>query len=283
MQIDALAAIRAKYNDFTAAKKKIADYVLGHPQNVLRMSISEMAEACEAGEATISRFCRDIDLLSYREFKYSIAESLSTTDEPESLDREIRKGDTIRDAARKILSKEIAALNATLKLVDDEKMDRAVKLMIGANRIAFFGVGGSGSIARDMFVRMQYLAPNVMFYEDIHMQIAAASMMTKRDTAIFFSASGATSETVELAEIVKKNGGNVLCITQYLKSPITQHVDITLLYSSESHSMQVEDVNTQLSPYYLVNLLVNEYYRRTSLSSKRNLNRSFEALHSRIY
>lgn len=49
--------IKASYNQFTRAEKKVADYVLDNQEKVLYMSITDLADACEVGDASVYRFC----------------------------------------------------------------------------------------------------------------------------------------------------------------------------------------------------------------------------------
>ena len=49
MQEDFLTKIRSAYNQFTKAEKKVADYILQNPDQVLFMSISDLAETCKVG------------------------------------------------------------------------------------------------------------------------------------------------------------------------------------------------------------------------------------------
>ena len=55
MPIDVLAKITHGYYQLTTAEKKVADYVLLHTRETQYMSISELAEACDVAEATVSR------------------------------------------------------------------------------------------------------------------------------------------------------------------------------------------------------------------------------------
>ena len=56
MQGDFLIKVRAVYNQFTKAEKKVADYILQHPKDVLFMSITDLAEACDVGDTSVFRF-----------------------------------------------------------------------------------------------------------------------------------------------------------------------------------------------------------------------------------
>ena len=76
MQGDFLIKVRAVYNQFTKAEKKVADYILQHPKDVLFMSITDLAEACNVGDTSVFRFCKTMNLKGYQEFKMMLSLSL---------------------------------------------------------------------------------------------------------------------------------------------------------------------------------------------------------------
>ena len=48
--------MRRAYQRLTKAEKKVADFVIEHASDVLYMSITDLADACEVGETTVFRF-----------------------------------------------------------------------------------------------------------------------------------------------------------------------------------------------------------------------------------
>ena len=57
----------------STAMQRIAAFVLEHPQRVIYLSISDMASECRVGEATIIRFCQQLNLSGYQDFKMRLA------------------------------------------------------------------------------------------------------------------------------------------------------------------------------------------------------------------
>ena len=55
MPSDFITKIRSSYNQLTKAEKKVADYILANPKDVLFMSITDLAEACEVGDTSVFR------------------------------------------------------------------------------------------------------------------------------------------------------------------------------------------------------------------------------------
>ena len=81
MQGDFLIKVRAVYNQFTKAEKKVADYILQHPKDVLFMSITDLAEACDVGDTSVFRFCKTMkDVYKRQPFTRYSREGLPSSD-----------------------------------------------------------------------------------------------------------------------------------------------------------------------------------------------------------
>ena len=130
MQGDFITSIKSAYNQFTKAEKKVADYILANPRDVLFMSITDLAEACEVGDTSVFRFCKTMDLKGYQEFKMML--SLSISKGQEQVDQftgnNISMEDSFGELARKVLNTNINALNETFSMIKEEDIDRAITL-----------------------------------------------------------------------------------------------------------------------------------------------------------
>ena len=221
MQGDFITSIKSAYNQFTKAEKKVADYILANPRDVLFMSITDLAEACEVGDTSVFRFCKTMDLKGYQEFKMML--SLSISKGQEQVDQftgnNISMEDSFGELARKVLNTNINALNETFSMIKEEDIDRAITLIHRARRVFFFGVGASMLTAMKAMNKFMRIENKVFCIQDSHMQAMAAATMDERDTAVIFSYSGATKDTIHVAEVAKRSGAKIICITRFVKSP----------------------------------------------------------------
>ena len=62
-----------QYDSFTAAEKKIVDYVLSHQKESQYISITELSAACNVAISTVSVFCRKLKLSGFNDFKIELA------------------------------------------------------------------------------------------------------------------------------------------------------------------------------------------------------------------
>ena len=114
-------------------------------------------------------------------------------------------------------------------LLDEDKIEYCREMMEKAKRIYFFGIGDSlltAMEARNKFLRIM---DKVSCVDDPHMQAMTASMATPDDLYFIISFSGATKDTVYVADILKEVGAKMVAITRFAKSPLTTYADGVLL------------------------------------------------------
>lgn len=264
MQGDFLIKIRAAYNQFTKAEKKVADFILQNPREVLFMSITDLAEACDVGDTSVFRFCKTMELKGYQEFKMMLSLSLHEADDRD-MDQyagNISLDDSFAELSQKVLNTNVNALTETYSLLDSESFLKAIDVLHEARKVCFFGVGASLLTALKATNKFLRIEPKVYCMQDSHMQAMVASTMTSEDVAVLFSYSGATKDTIHVAEIAKKAGARIICITRFVKSPLTSFADLVLLCGANEGPLQGGSTSAEISQLFLIDLLYSEYYRR---------------------
>jgi RpiR family carbohydrate utilization transcriptional regulator len=93
------------------------------------------------------------------------------------------------------------------------RVNQVVDKLIQAKRIYFFGLGASGSVARDAEHKFFRFNLPVSSHEDVLMQRMLASTGGAGDLFFIVSHTGRTKEIVEVAEIARNNGSIVIGLT----------------------------------------------------------------------
>lgn len=284
MQGDFLTKIRAEYNQFTKAEKKVADYILQNPREVLFMSITDLAESCEVGDTSVFRFCKTMNLKGYQEFKMML--SLSLHDGKTGLvqlDGDISLEDSFPELAQKVLNTNVKALTETYSLLNEEHFSRVIDLLYQAGRVWFFGVGASVLTAMKATNKFLRIEPKVYCVQDSHMQAMVASTMNSSDLAVVISYSGATKDTIHVAELAKRAGATVVCITRFIKSPLTSYSDVTLLCGANEGPLQGGSTSAEISQLFLIDLMYTEYYKRYYSNCSKNNERTSSSVIEKLY
>ncbi|WP_342572987.1 MurR/RpiR family transcriptional regulator [Solibacillus sp. FSL K6-1781] len=280
--MDIFASIKSRYNVFTNTERKVADYINENGKEVIYMSITDLAEACNVGEASVFRFCKTLDLKGYQEFKIVLAHSISLEDEMPQISNEITLNDSFQQLSSKILASNVQALSETYNLLLEQQLKEAVELLVNAERIHFFGVGSSGVTALEAKNKFMRITNKTEYSIDAHFQMMSAALMHKEDVAVIFSYSGSTKDTIELAEVIKKRGAKIILITRFAKSPLTTFSNVTLLCGAKEGPLQGGSLSVKIAQLYILDLLYFGFIKETKSESLGNKELTAQAVITRI-
>ena len=286
MQSDFLTRIKNTYNQFGAAEARVADRVLLDPQRVVFMSISELADSCKVSDSTVFRFCQKLGVGGYQEFKtllsLGIREDKDTAGEGEAEKYNENATPFMRRAAG-ILETDVEALRETCAAVREEDIKEVVGLLHEARRIAFFGAGVSLLSAMQAANRFTRITDKVSCVQDTHLQAIQAALLQPGDVAVIFSYSGASKDTVQTAQIAKKAGARLICISRFSKSPLSGYADMLLISGGNEGPLQGGSASAVMCQLFLADVLYEEYYRRYYEECRANHEKTSAVIADKLY
>lgn len=248
-----LQRIREIYSELKGAEKRVAEYILLNPNDIIHFSITELADECKSGEATIFRLCRKLGYKGYQELKIKIA---SEVVKPiEDIHEEINEGDDTLIIMQKVFNSTVFSLNQTLKINDSENIRKAVDYISKSGKVAFFGMGGSAALAFDAYHKFIRAIRNCEYQSDTHFQAMSASLYKEGDCIVAFSNTGSNKELIENLTIAKKNGVKIISITSNNKSPISKVSDIVLTSYGKQQKYKSEATESRISTLCLLDCL----------------------------
>ncbi|MFP7492444.1 MurR/RpiR family transcriptional regulator [Terribacillus saccharophilus] len=248
-----LAGITSHYPRLSDKEKKIADFVLAHPEQIVHQTISQVADKLEVSDATVSRFCKRIGYKGYQALKIALAADIITPNE--MLHEDVSEQDTAKVIAEKIFHSNTRTLENTLQVLDDKELEQAAALLLGARRAEFYGFGGSNMVAMDAYHKFVRSGVSAFAFPDSHLQLMSASQLSDQDVAFIFSHSGASKDAYQLLQTVKKTGAKTIAITGFPKSPIGRQVDVALHTSSEETEYRSEALASRIAQLSIIDAL----------------------------
>lgn len=228
--------IRFMRKEMGPSEKKIAEYLLENPGEIIGISISELATRCGCGDATVVRFSRRLGFDGYQALKIAFAGDLSAAS---SIGSEIDKTDSCFSIFQKRIHDIAVALQNTESVLDPAMLETAAQKIMDANRIVIFGLGNSAAIANDAAHKFLRLGLNAQACCDNHLQAIIASHLDRQSVAIGISHSGSSKDIVEALQLAKIGSATTIGITNYGSSPLFDAADITLFTQSDEtrHSL----------------------------------------------
>ena len=271
--------LRSAYDGMTKVEKRIADYILAHPDAMMDITIAELAQQAKSSEITVSRFCKKLGFSGLQSLKIALASTRKET--PENY-LEIRPDDGYDTVTAKVFQSIIDGLSDTRRLLDPDACAAAVAALAHARRINVYGFGNSATVCRDIETRLLRFGLVVQAYSDSHQQVTSAALLTRDDVVLAVSHTGATRELLESVRIAKKNGATILAITSHATSELARTADIVLVgmgrevhYCSEAaasrliHMAIVDVLYTGLALQLPVRYQANLDKMRAAIAEKR--------------
>ena len=270
--------IGSEYYTFTAAEKKLADYILSAQDCISRMSISQLASACSVADATVSRFCRRLGYKGYPDFKLAIANASIHRLEDNPLSGEITREDTLETISQKLLNASAMAMVQTREVLNLDAVAEAAAVLRESTSVLCLGQGGSMLIASEAAHLFSTISGKFRPVSDSHMQAMAAVMMEPTDSILFYSYSGSTLAMLDTLKTDKERGGRVILVTRFPNSPGAALADIVLQCGANENPLQSGSGPARIAQMYLTDILFSEYTRKNLDEAKERRNRIAQAL-----
>ncbi|WP_394138957.1 MurR/RpiR family transcriptional regulator [Cytobacillus oceanisediminis] len=243
--------------DHTNSDIIIAEYILRNIHEIPNMSIYDVAEACHTSPATITRFCKRFENISFKELKeyartfieFNVSEVLF-----QQIEQKINE-DLLHDYYEELQK----SLMETSQLIDSKELLKVVRKIHAAKKISFFGVTFSHVIARNAQFKFMRLGKYSVAYSSHENQITEAESLTPSDIAIVISFSGETRFIVQLVKILKERGIPIIAVTGDNQSFLARNAHDLILVSSRKLENYKSPIIEEISMLSVINSLYLVY------------------------
>lgn len=229
-----LARIAAVRDQIRPSERKLADYAMAHPGDVINLSMAELAERVGVSEPTVARFCSALGCRGFREFKIKLAQDIAGgmpfLHQDLSVGGELNADGGVPGAvlAGKLFDRTIATLMQVRNNLPADAVDRAADVLAASRRIEFYGSGNSGTVAEDIQRKFFRLGIPTVAYTDSHIYFASALTLTKGDAVVAVSSTGRTRDILDAVQNARKAGADVIALTRS-GTPLAEMATVSLM------------------------------------------------------
>ncbi|OBQ74486.1 MurR/RpiR family transcriptional regulator [Mesorhizobium erdmanii] len=252
-----LKKINAKLDGMAPGDREIGQYIVDNPDAMLRLSTAALAAEIGRSQSSVVKFSQKLGYASYQELKLAVSEAKAQDWQVPAgvIHGSIEVGDTYPVILKKLIGSKLLSMQQTVAANSERIISRTVELLDGARRVHLVGVGASSLVARDFSYKLMKLGRNVLHDSDSHIQMANAATLGAGDVLFALSYSGASIETLRIAELAGKRGAMVIAVTGLHDNPLSRVADIRLYTIADEERARSSSITARDAQLTLTDLL----------------------------
>ncbi|MGA8943241.1 MAG: MurR/RpiR family transcriptional regulator [Thermoactinomyces sp.] len=226
-----LHRLQSMLNQLSASERKIAEYILAHPEKAIHMTATELGKYTQTSGATVVRLSKSLQLNGFQDLKMKIAGDLAKPVDQGY--RDIKPKEPMDLIIQKITSNTIQSLRDTVEIIEQKELKKAVQVLLQAKNVHFFGIGASHIIALDAQQKWLRINRGATAFADAHLVATQIANAEQNDVVFAISFSGETPEVIKILRLAKMNGVRTISLTKYGSSAVANLAE-TRLHTSFS-------------------------------------------------
>ncbi|MDO4484364.1 MAG: MurR/RpiR family transcriptional regulator [Clostridia bacterium] len=232
--------------------RRIAQYIIDHYEKAVFMTASKLGECVGVSESTVVRFASALGYEGYPQLQRSLQELVShrlTANQRFEMSSEIKP----EEALNNVLKSDMTNLRATLEELDKNAFESAVHRFLNARRIYVMGLRSAAPLAQFMGYYLNFIFDSVHLIAssttDVFEEI---SRIGEGDVLFGISFPRYSTRTVEAMEFAKRQGAQVIALTDGPMSPLNDAADDCLT----AHTDMASFVDSLAAPLSVINALL---------------------------
>ena len=221
MEGSVINQICASMDSFFDTEKKIGDYIVRNPKKVVDMTVGELSKECGVSEASVSRFCKRIELKGFHHLKISLARELVDAKDDGEISGHISVDD-MEGSLRGILSNKMEELRQTVAMIDREKLKKILDVINNADTVLMAAVGNTIPVAMDGAYKLNQIGIRAMSTPIWETELGYSYNLTDKDIVVAISNSGESTGVIQILEAAKSRGAVAISITNNARSSVAE-------------------------------------------------------------
>ena len=250
-----LVRLRGIRPSLTPAEERVASKVLADARGASDLTITELAQAASTSETTVLRFCKRLGLKGYPQLRLSLAAESAMPREQRMAGSDISAGDSIDDIIAKVAAVDSSAVEETAQQLDRVALKSAADAVARSTRVDIYGIGASAIVGTDLQQKLHRIGVVSFAWNDPHIALTSATLLTRQDVAIGISHSGATTETIESLSVARRRGAPTGALANFPRSPQAAAAAIVLPPAARATSLRSGATASRIAALTVVDCL----------------------------
>ncbi len=246
------------FDDLTKSERKIARLVLDRPNDVLKMTATDLADESNTSPASVIRFCKSIGIPSFPELKLQLAgeREIPVTDSYS----DVLPDERLSDVKMKLLGNAYQSMKETIQLMDEATIMKAVAVIEQASIVYVYGVGSSNLVSENMSQKWNRVGKVCITMTDVHLLMSSLSSAPKGALFVGISNSGETSEVLAVMKLAQELSLKTMGITQFGVNSLSKLADLCIqTVRSKEAELRSAATSSLMSQFITLDVLFQSY------------------------
>lgn len=271
-----IQTIQQSLSQMRPSERKVAEYILGHSDDILDLRIVDLAAQAHVSEPTVVRFCRAIGLNGFQDFKLRFAQQgVQAKTNADSF--KVSGNDSTVEFSHKVFDSSIYILEKVRDNIDPSQLEAAINSLCMAKRVEFYGYGASAAVAIDAQHKFSRLQMSTTAYSDPHSQSMSAISLDHQDVVLAISQSGRTQVLLDALALVSKTGATIIGLAPS-GTPIFEQAAIAIHIDVQEDTESYTPLSSRLAHLVLIDILALGVYQRKAKQLDGHLQQLKQAL-----
>lgn len=219
-----LDTIHAQLDEMFPAERKVAEYILDHPENAAQISITELADLSGTSDATVIRMCKRLGYKGFYQMKIALSSELGYI---QLMGQKQHPSSTMNNSeVLRLLARDTIALEDNL---NPDTLLAVSTLLKNSEHVYAVAVGNSIPTAMDFCFRLCRIGIRTSCNTVIENTLNEISLGSKQDTVVIFSHSGSSKQVLSAMELAKSRGMSTVIFTHSAKNSAALMADYCIL------------------------------------------------------
>lgn len=268
---------------FSSKELEVANAILKDPGKILTCTIIEYAEFINTSPATITRFCKRMNISGFQELKLLIAKAINNDDLIiGSIDRDINLTsiETTSGIIASVMTNAISSLDRLNRLLDVDTLESVASAIANSRHILICGVGASGVVAKDFHQKLVRIGILSHCDDDFDLAKVQVTSFNSRDLVIAFSYSGMKAEIKSIVSIAKEKGATVVAVTRAGSNPIANSADFHISVAPSEAIVREGATVSRLQMLIVVDIIYQMLIKNSTGSTLETLKETWQSVAS---
>lgn len=246
-----LGTIQKKYDEIFAAEKKVADYILANPEQVVMSNVSDLASLSNVSDATVIRMCKHVGYEGYYQMKLLLSHDLGRT-QISGISQVNGVPKSVEDFF-KIVANNLMLLSNGL---NQRSLMACIELIRKSEFVHIVAIGNTSPLSADMAFRLGRLGIRTTTSDVPEYFLNNVNLATTKDLVIGISHSGSSKTVIKALEMAKEKGIPTISICSQANSPMNKFSDYCLFSPGNDRLFSEFGITSHIFEYAIIDLLL---------------------------